>query len=107
MIDNLMNPLNPKLNLTTAPQHEDFLYAYTYAFLYLHTCIKRNTNCFSMHPDNKGHGANMGPTWVLSAPGGPHVGPMILAIRGLICLSIKIIQFPFPPREISPPAAAS
>ena len=27
------------------------------------------------------HGANMGPTWVLSAPDGPHVGPMNLAIR--------------------------
>ena len=24
----------------------------------------------------------MGPTWVVSAPGGPHVGPMNLAIRG-------------------------
>ena len=33
--------------------------------------------------DNKVHGANMGPTWVLSAPDGPHVGPMNLAIRGL------------------------
>ena len=32
-------------------------------------------------PDNKDHGANMGPTWVLSAPDGPHVGPMNLAIR--------------------------
>ena len=32
-------------------------------------------------PDSKVHGANMGPTWVLSAPGGPHVGPMDLAIR--------------------------
>ena len=32
-------------------------------------------------PDNKVHGANMGPTWVLSAPGGPHVGPMNLARR--------------------------
>ena len=32
--------------------------------------------------DSKVHGANMGPTWVLSAPGGPHVGPMNLAIRG-------------------------
>ena len=32
-------------------------------------------------PDSKDHGANMGPTWVLSAPGGPHVGPMDLAIR--------------------------
>ena len=33
------------------------------------------------YPDRKVHGANMGPTWVLSAPDGPHVGPMNLAIR--------------------------
>ena len=26
-------------------------------------------------PDSKVHGANMGPTWVLSAPDGPNVGP--------------------------------
>ena len=35
-------------------------------------------------PDSKVHGANMGPTWVLSAPDGPHVGPMNLAIWGVI-----------------------
>ena len=35
-----------------------------------------------MCPDSKTHGANMGPTWVLSARDGPHVGPMNLAIRG-------------------------
>ena len=29
----------------------------------------------------KVHGANMGPIWVLSAPDGPHVDPMNLAIR--------------------------
>ena len=34
-----------------------------------------------MNPDSKVHGANMGPTWVLSAPGGHHVGPMNLAIK--------------------------
>ena len=34
-----------------------------------------------MYPDSKVHGANMGPTCVLSAPDGPHVGPMNLAIR--------------------------
>ena len=28
-----------------------------------------------INPDSKVHGANKGPTWVLSAPGGPHVGP--------------------------------
>ena len=32
-------------------------------------------------PDSKVPGANMVPTWVLSAPDGPHVGPMNLAIR--------------------------
>ena len=32
-------------------------------------------------PDSKVHGANLGLTWVLSAPDGPHVGPMSLAIR--------------------------
>ena len=35
-------------------------------------------------PDNNVHGANMGPTWVLSAQDGPHVGPMNLAIRDWI-----------------------
>ena len=34
------------------------------------------------HPDSKDHGANMGPTWGRQDPGGPHVGPMILAIWG-------------------------
>ena len=34
-----------------------------------------------LFPDTKVHGTNMGPTWVLSAPAGPLVGPMNLAIR--------------------------
>ena len=33
-------------------------------------------------PDSKVHGANMGPTWGRQDPGGPHVGPMNLAIWG-------------------------
>ena len=33
------------------------------------------------NPESRVHGPNMGPTWVLSAPDGPHVGPMNLAIR--------------------------
>ena len=32
-------------------------------------------------PDSKVLGTNMGPAWVLLAPGGPHVGLMNLAIR--------------------------
>ena len=31
-------------------------------------------------PDSKVHVAHMGPTWFLSAPGGPHVGPINLPI---------------------------
>ena len=41
-----------------------------------------NVECMQISiPDSKVHGANMGPTWVMSAPGGPHVGPTNLAIR--------------------------
>ena len=36
---------------------------------------------FMNNPESNVHGANMGPTWVLSAPDGHHVGPMNLAIR--------------------------
>ena len=32
-------------------------------------------------PDSKVHVANVGPTWVLPSPDGPHVGPMNIAIR--------------------------
>ena len=32
-------------------------------------------------PESKVHGANIGPTWVLPAPDGPHVGLMNRAIR--------------------------
>ena len=35
-------------------------------------------------PDNKVHGANMGPIWGRQDPGGPHVGPMNLAIWDLL-----------------------
>ena len=41
-----------------------------------------STEC--VYPDSKVHWAYMGPTWVLSSPGGPHVGPMNLAIRDTI-----------------------
>ena len=44
-----------------------------------HVKLKRNDT-----PDRTVHGAIMGPTWVLSAPDRPHVGPMNLAIRDYI-----------------------
>ena len=43
-------------------------------------CQTTGLNCTWNNPGCKVHGANMGPTWVLSAPDGPHVGPMNLAI---------------------------
>ena len=33
-------------------------------------------------PDSKVHGTNMGPIWGRQDPGGPHVGPLNLAIWG-------------------------
>ena len=38
---------------------------------------------YNVLPISKVHGANMGLTWVLSAPDGPHVGPMNHAIWAL------------------------
>ena len=38
------------------------------------------------HLDSKIDGANMGHTWGLSVPGGPHDGPMNLVIRAVICV---------------------
>ena len=45
-------------------------------------------------PDSQVHGANTGPTWVLSAPDGPHVGPMNLVIKVVMLgAAIVLIQF--------------
>ena len=44
-----------------------------------YVCVLDSISC--VNPDSKVHGANMGPTWVLSAPDGPHVDPMYLVIR--------------------------
>ena len=37
--------------------------------------IKPGLNTYT---DSKVHGANMGPTWVMLYPGGPHIGPWTL-----------------------------
>ena len=37
-----------------------------------------------MIPDSKVHGADIGPTGILSTPDGPHAGPMNLAIRDVL-----------------------
>ena len=66
--------------------------------MYGYVCVLSWENGWSQrflkksHPDSKIHGANMGPTWVLSAPGGSHVGPMSLVIRAGPHFNIKIIS---------------
>ena len=49
-------------------------------------------NCRSYHPDSKVHGANMGPSWGLSAPDGPQVDPMDHAIRAVT--KIRLYEIP-------------
>ena len=53
-------------------------------------------------PDSKAHGAIMGPTWVLSTPDGPHVGPMNLAIG-----DVNGCVENYPDRTLIVPAACS
>ena len=43
------------------------------------------------YPDSDVHGDSMGPTWVLSAPDEPHVGPMNLAIRVVMPYGVSIL----------------
>ena len=47
----------------------------------------------SSFPDSKVHGVNMGPIWVLSAPDGPHVGPMNLIFRVSVTCELYKIQY--------------
>ena len=44
-------------------------------------------------PDSKVHGANMGPIWGRQDPGGPHVGPMNLAIWDNFCYHIAYYTY--------------
>ena len=56
--------------------------------------ITRLTSCFFfllITPDSEVHGANMGPSCVLSAPDGPHVGPMNLAIRDILSCGFSCV----------------
>ena len=56
----------------------------SYGMLIVSVLQKMTAIHWEYTPDSKVHGANMWPTWVLSAPDGPHVGPMNLAIRDCI-----------------------
>ena len=51
-------------------------------------------------PENKVHGANMGPTWVLWDPDGPYVGPMSLAIRDIAFIYTGLVMQPWQHKTI-------
>ena len=64
--------------LCMCPAKERRCYIVTLSLIGL---VHTQNDPWECYPDSKDHGANMGPIWVLSAPDGPHVGPMYLAIR--------------------------
>ena len=49
-------------------------------------------NIHNGKPESKVHLVPIAPTWVLSAPGGPHVGPMNLALREVTLYNSAIGQ---------------
>ena len=58
------------------------MFLYTHMGLELDPSLIANTlaRWCIQNPDSKVHGANIGPIWGRQYPGGPHVGPMNLAI---------------------------
>ena len=48
---------------------------------------------FNITPDSKVHGANMGPIWGRQDPGGPHVGPINIAIWDVVYININSLLF--------------
>ena len=60
----------------------------------LHWVDNMDVSYKNVSPDSKVHRGNMGPTWGRQDPGGPHVGPMNLAIL-VIMLSNAAIQMLF------------
>ena len=57
--------------------------------VYIHEGVSIYCVVWHRFTDSKFHGAKRGPTWVLSAPDGPHVRPMNLAIRVAICVIVN------------------
>ena len=68
----------------------------------------------NVFPDNEVHVTNMGLTWVLSATGGPHAGPMSFAVRvvtavmsvtNFVAAIISVIKWPQTNKENTGTAA--
>ena len=50
-------------------------------------------------PDSKVHVANMGPTWILSAPDGPMLAPSTLLSRMFLLSGISVMLLHAPSEE--------
>ena len=91
----MYSPLKEPVMWKTIPSHEVIMYITIFNVPSHNIMHETSWNLMSVYeflsatlavnfPNSKVHGANMGPTWDLSAPDGPHVGPMNLAIRVVI-----------------------
>ena len=56
----------------------------SFCYIVLTMVLFELLSCKISAPDNKVHVVYMGPTWGRQDPGGPHVGPMNLAIGGAV-----------------------
>ena len=84
IVSSLSNTNIPKKHYDSMPHILKFLQWFWLLFVYI---ILTNSQIFTTRvpladPDSKVHWNNMGRTLVLSAPDGPHDGPMNLAIKG-------------------------
>ena len=70
-----------KATITTECSYSAILFCNNVSNINLILTYNHKMNHLGSNPDSKVHAAHMGPTWVLSAPGGPHVGPVNLAVR--------------------------
>ena len=69
-----------------------FMWQYHYGNVVLYVSYLFGIDTTQCTPDSKVHGANMGPTLVLSVPDGPHVGPMNLSIKDITSTITPIIH---------------
>ena len=60
--------------------YTDIMYSFLFVVEFLYYVLVFQHRHEDRYPDNKVHGANMGPIWGRQDLGGPHVGPMNFAI---------------------------
>ena len=82
--------ISPVYNRSSSCKAYQEYYFFSSTLIYEYGCLRycwqsqdinQSNDIANKHLDSKVQGANMGPTWVLSAPDGPHDGPMNSAIR--------------------------